>query len=350
MTLRVGIARDERFLEHKTGHFHPEHPKRLEAIYRMVDRHFKDRYFTDRLISIPPGPATLEQMERIHSPAYIKRILKTAEQRITSLAPDTPISADSYLVAWLAAGACVKGIDSLMDLDCDAFFALVRPPGHHALPDRASGFCLFNNIAIAAQYALDQHQLRRILVIDWDIHHGNGINDIFYDSKEVLYFSTHDPMLFPYSGALEETGGDNALGYTVNVPIPRELTDADMIFLYREILHPLIKGYQPQLIMVAAGFDAHTDDPIGRSRLTEAAFQGITRLLMTLRHLSGNPPLFFSLEGGYNQRALADSVQAVLKELIEGPTASPELSPSETVLDLVAQVQSIHAPYGVFHD
>ncbi|MDO9263015.1 MAG: histone deacetylase [Desulfosalsimonadaceae bacterium] len=345
MTLRVGIARDERFLEHKTGHFHPEHPKRLEAVYRMIDRHFEDR-----LIPIPPEPATLEQMERIHSQAYIKRILKTADQRITSLAPDTPISAESYLAAWLAAGACVKGVDSLINGVCDAFFALVRPPGHHAMPDRASGFCLFNNIAIAARYALDRYDLGRVLVIDWDIHHGNGIHDIFYDSKEVLYFSTHDPMLFPYSGEISQTGGDNAKGYTVNVPIPRELTDDDMIYLYREILRPLIKGYQPRLIMVAAGFDAHTDDPIGRSRLTESAYQGITRLLMEFRALADLPPLFFALEGGYNQRALADSIQAVLMELTTGPTPSFEISPSQTALDLVAQVRSLHAPYGVFHD
>ena len=347
MTLRVGIARDNRFLEHKTGHFHPEHPKRLDTVYRMIDRDFKDR-----LIPVTPEPATMEQMERIHTPAYIKRVLKTAEQRITSLAPDTPISAESCFTAWLAAGACVKGIDSLMDLDCDAFFALVRPPGHHALPDRASGFCLFNNIAIAAQYALDRHQLRRILVIDWDIHHGNGINDIFYDSKEVLYFSTHDPMLFPYSGALEETGGDNARGYTVNVPIPRELTDSDMICLYRELLRPLIKGYQPQLIMVAAGFDAHIDDPIGRGRLTETTYGGITRLLMDAsKTLADQPPLFFALEGGYHQRALADSIRAVLTELISDPAPEPpEISPGPEVLDLVAAVRSVHAPYGVFHD
>ncbi len=345
MGLKVGIARDERFLEHKTGHFHPEHPKRLDAVYRMIDRHFNDR-----LISIPPEPATLEQIERIHSPAYVKRILRTSEQRITSLAPDTPISADSYRAAWLAAGACIKGVDSLMNGICDAFFALVRPPGHHALPDRASGFCLFNNISIAARYALDRYNLGRILVIDWDIHHGNGIHDIFYDSREVLYFSTHDPMLFPYSGEMSQTGGDNARGYTVNAPIPREMTDDDMVYLYREILRPLIKGYQPRLIMVAAGFDAHTDDPIGRSRLTEAAYAGITRMLMTFRPLADNPPLFFALEGGYHQRALADSVQAVLTELTGGPAPVPEISPSQTAIDLTAQIRSIHSSYGVFHD
>ncbi|RJP92463.1 MAG: histone deacetylase [Desulfobacteraceae bacterium] len=346
MTLRVGIARDERFLEHKTGHFHPEHPKRLETVYRMIDRHFKDR-----LIAVPPEPATLEQMERIHTQAYIKRILKTADQRITSLAPDTPISADSYLAAWLAAGACIKGVDSLMDLDCDAFFALIRPPGHHALPDRASGFCLFNNIAIAAQYALDRHHLRRILVIDWDIHHGNGIHDIFYNSREVLYFSTHDLLLFPYSGELTQTGGESAPGYTVNVPITRELTDADMIYLYREILRPVIKGYQPQLIMVAAGFDAHTDDPIGRSRLTEATYRGITRLLMDLRSVADKPPLFFALEGGYHQRALADSIQAILTELLSDQASEPPDTPqSPEIVDLVANVRSIHSSYGVFHD
>lgn len=345
MGLNVGIARDERFLEHKTGHFHPEHPKRLDAVYRMIDRQFKDR-----LLSMPAEPATMEQIERIHSPAYIRRILKTADQRVTSLAPDTPISAESYMAAWLAAGACVKGVDTLMNKTCDAFFALVRPPGHHAMPDRASGFCLFNNIAIAARYALDRYGLGRILVIDWDIHHGNGIHDIFYDSPEVLYVSTHDPLLFPYTGALEEIGGDNARGYTVNVPIFREMTDDDMVGLYQALLKPLIKGYQPRLIMVAAGFDAHADDPIGRSRLTAAAYAGITGLLMTLRLLAGDPPLFFALEGGYHQRALADSVQAVLTELTDGASPLPEIPTSDAVRELVDRVRAIHAPYGVFHD
>lgn len=344
-SLEVGIARDERFCAHKTGHFHPEHPKRLDAVYRMIDR-----YFPDRLMVIPAEPATLEQIERVHTPAYVRRILRTVEQPITSLAPDTPISAESCFTAWLAAGACIKGIDTLMDKTCEAFFALVRPPGHHALPDRAAGFCIFNNIAIAAQYAMDRYGLKRILVIDWDIHHGNGINDIFYKTSNVLYFSTHDPMMYPYSGALEETGAGDGLGYTVNIPIIREFTDIDMLCLYRDILRPIIKGYRPQMIMVAAGFDAHAGDPIGRSRLTDTFYGGATRLIMELGASADNPPLFFALEGGYDQRALAGSIQAMLTALKEAPSPLPPISPGTEAATLIHRVQTIHAPYGVFHD
>lgn len=343
--MNVGIARDPRFLEHKTGHFHPEHPKRLNAIYRMIDQHFKGR-----LIEIPPQPATLEQIERIHSPAYVKRILKTAEQRITSLAPDTPISAESYFAAWLAAGACIQGVDSLIEKQCDAFFAIVRPPGHHALADKASGFCIFNNIAVAARYAMDRHGVERILVIDWDIHHGNGIHDIFYACPNVLYMSTHDPLMFPYTGDIDQTGDGSGKGYTVNIPIQRDFTDNDMIYLYREILTPLVSGYRPQLIMVAAGFDAHTDDPIGRSRLTKIFYRDVTRLLMMLSASNDHPPIFYALEGGYEQRALADSIHGILTELTDDKADIDMVFPasaSDAVMDLVKQVKTIHSSYGI---
>jgi len=348
--LKVCIARDERFLEHKTGHFHPEHPKRLDAIYRMLDKNFGDK-----ITSINCEPATLEQIERIHSPEYVKRILKTADQRITSLAPDTPISAGSYFAAWLAAGACIKGIDALMPnrmaSKCDAFFGFVRPPGHHATPDKASGFCIFNNIAIAARYAIDHYHLNRILVIDWDIHHGNGIHDIFYSSSDVLYMSTHDLMLFPYTGEIDQAGEGEGVGYTINIPIPRDLTDDDMICLYDEMLRPLMKNYAPELVMVAAGFDAHRDDPIGRSRLTEKAYAGITRVLMNLQNTNHNPPLFFSLEGGYHQRAIAESIKSILAELTGDHTTDiSTIQKSRVISELVARVKNIHFRYGVLND
>ncbi len=339
--MNVGITRDERFLKHKTGHHHPEHPKRLDAVHRMLDQHFQNR-----LIQIPAALATLEQIERIHSPAYIKRILKTAEQRLTSLAPDTPISADSHFAAWLAAGACIKGVESLMTGTCEAYFGFVRPPGHHALPDKAAGFCIFNNIAIAAQYAMDRFALERILVVDWDIHHGNGIHDIFYNSDHVFYLSTHDPMMYPYTGALDQTGAGKGTGYTVNIPIIREFTDDDMLYLYQEILTPLIAAYQPQLIMTAAGFDAHGDDPVGRSRLTRKFYRNITRLLMHLRKQTGNAPLFFALEGGYDQRALADSIFDMVTELTRPPSPLATLSPSPDAAKLVDRVKTLHSPYG----
>lgn len=344
MNLRVGIARDERFLDHKTGHFHPEHPKRLSEIYRMVD------YYADRLMAISPMPATVEQVELVHTPAHVKRVLKTAEQRITSLAPDTPVSAKSYLAAWLAVGGCLEGIDMLLENACDAFFALVRPPGHHATADRAGGFCIFNNLAIAARYAAAKYGIERILIVDWDIHHGNGLNDIFHEDCGVYYYSTHDLMLYPYSGAMEDTGRGAGAGYTMNIPLTREMTDDDMVHLYARTLLPVISGYRPQLIMVAAGFDAHADDPVGRCRFSEYLYGRLTRLLMDAREAAGAAalPLFFTLEGGYDPRSLTRSVHAVLSALTGDAIAVlvPETA-SDEVMAIVDAVHIIHRPYGV---
>lgn len=347
MGLTVGVARDGRFLEHKTGHFHPEHPHRLTAIHRMLDQ-----AFADRVAFYTPEPATLEWIEKIHTPAYIKRILKTAEQRITSLAPDTPVSAGTYRAAWMAVGACLQGVDALVSGRCDAFFALVRPPGHHALADRAAGFCVFNNIAIAARYGIERYGLERILVIDWDIHHGNGIHDIFYDDPRVFYLSTHDIMLYPYSGALDETGSGPGKGYTMNIPIDRDMTDDDILYLYADILPSLFAGFRPQIIMVAAGFDAHSDDPIGRSRWSETVYAGITRLLIRPgRHLTPPAPLLFSLEGGYDPQSLTASVKAVLTTLLaDHETETPRPNPGPAARDLVRKVRLIHSPMGVIHD
>jgi len=343
MGINIGIARDDRFLTHKTGHFHPEHPKRLDSIYRMLDRNF-----ADRLITYTAVPAPMDLVEEIHSPEHIRRVLKTAEQRVTNLAPDTPVSAQSYMAAWLAVGACLQGVDTLINGDCDGFFALIRPPGHHALAARAGGFCIFNNIAIAAKYAIKRHKISRILVIDWDVHHGNGIQKLFYHDPRVLYISTHDLMLYPYSGEPEQTGTDWGEGYTINAPIFRSMTDDDVIRLYQSILTPVIHNFKPELILVAAGFDAHRDDPLGRSRWTEAAYAGIMRVLTHTKKTIGDPPIFLALEGGYNPGALASCVHSVLLELLENTAEMPELTPAhEKTAGLVGRLLKIHSKYGL---
>ncbi len=348
MGMTIGIARDDRFLEHKTGHFHPEHPKRLDSIYRMIDREFGTPAASLSVFQARPAP--VELIERIHSPEHIRRILKTSEHRTTHLAPDTPVCAKSYMAAWLAAGACLQGIDALLSNACQAFFALVRPPGHHAFANRAGGFCIFNNIAIAARYAIDHYKLERILVIDWDVHHGNGIQALFYSDPRVLYISTHDLMLYPYSGEIAQTGSDFGEGFTINAPIEREMRDADILWLYRAILKPVLHNFRPELIMVAAGFDAHRDDPLGRSGWTEAAYAGITRMLREGGPGSENlhPPLFLALEGGYNPRALASCIHSVLWELMQAPAAASELPPEhEATAALVEQLLEIHSQYGI---
>jgi len=348
MGMTIGIVRDDRFLEHKTGHFHPEHPKRLDSIYRMIDREFGSAAANVPVFQAIPAP--VELIERIHSPEHIRRILKTSEHRTTHLAPDTPVSAKSYMAAWLAAGACLQGIDALLSDACQAFFALIRPPGHHALANRAGGFCIFNNIAIAARYALDHYKLERILVIDWDVHHGNGIQALFYSDPRVLYVSTHDLMLYPYSGEIDRTGAGEGEGFTINAPIAREMRDADILWLYRSILKPVLHNFNPELILVAAGFDAHQDDPLGRSAWTEAAYAGITRLLREAGagRTAPPPPLFLALEGGYNPRALASCIHSVLWELVHSPAAASELLPEhEETVTLVERLLEIHSQYGI---
>ncbi len=344
MNLRVGVTRDDRFLDHKTGHAHPEHPRRLAEIYRMIDREFKDH-----VMIVPPEPATLEQVEMVHTPGHVLRILKTAEQRMSSMTPDTQVSAGTYMAAWLAAGACIHGIDMLMDKTLDAFFALVRPPGHHALADRAGGFCIFNNIAIAARYAMKRYELERILVIDWDIHHGNGINDLFYDECRVYYFSTHDTALYPYSGFAGDTGSGPGRGCTMNIPLVREMTDDDMVYLYSRTLLPLLSGYRPELIMVAAGFDAHDDDPLGKNHFTEGIYGRITRMILDFFCHSERvlPPLFFALEGGYEPRSLTASVRSVFTALTgNGISANPPEMAAEKIMGLLREIMTIHQPYG----
>jgi len=344
MELKVGVIRDERYLEHKTGHIHPEHPNRLKAVYQMLERDF-----AHGLIEIEPEPATLEQLELVHSPPYIEKVLKTADYKSTSLAPDTPASAKTYLAAWLAAGGCLKGLEALLSGQCDICFPFIRPPGHHALPDRAGGFCIFNNLGITARWGMKRHGLQRILIIDWDIHHGNGIQDLFFGEKEVLYLSSHDTGLYPYTGDWEETGNGGGEGYTINLPVPRELEDREFLHLYQEILGPVVRKYGPELILVAAGFDAHHEDPVGRSRLTEASFRGLTHLLLELRSEIDHPPILFALEGGYDPQALALSVRAVLVELTsDGPDEKFIGEETQRTGELMEKARRIHGKYGVW--
>jgi len=343
-TLKTGIVRDERYLEHMPGHTHPEHPKRLKSIHRMLDEDFPST-----LLPVNPEPATLEQLELVHTPAYIQKVLKTADHGFTSLAPDTPASAGTYMSAWLAVGGCLKGLESLVSGACDACFALVRPPGHHALHDRAGGFCIFNNIGITARFAAKRYGLKRILIIDWDIHHGNGVSDLFYEEKGVLYFSSHDRMLYPFSGDWGETGRGEGEGYTVNIPIPRAMDDGEFFHLYREIIGPIVRAYRPELILVAAGFDAHRDDPVGRSGLSEQPFGWLTRLLTDLSGEVDRPPMLFILEGGYNPRALALCVRETLEALtLERGGEGPAVEETGLCRDLIEKARNIHGHYGVW--
>ncbi len=344
MTRKVGVIRDERYLEHKPGLVHPEAPGRLRSVYRMLDKEFENR-----LVQIEPKLATLEQLQMAHTPTYLDLIMSTAERDFTPLSSDTFVSAKSYIAAWLAVGAGIRAVDALMGEEVRACFSLVRPPGHHALADRAGGFCIFNNIGIAAKYAIEKYGLDRILIIDWDIHHGNALQDLFYRDSKVLYFSSHYMGWYPNTGDWDETGEADGAGYTVNVPVPKELEDDDITYLYQNVLNRIVRKYKPQFIMVAAGFDAHERDPLGRTHLTEKAYRTLTQIVLQMSDAGNGVPIFFSLEGGYDNRALAESIREVLDMLaFDGRRDRLSLRSTKRAEEMLRKLRQTHGKHCVW--
>jgi len=300
------------FIEHDPGYGHPESPDRLRAIYEALEELTPDKYLF-------PGfePATHAQLARNHTEGHIKRVAATAGKTYVTLDPDTHTSPRSYDAACLAAGAAIGGARMVVSGEADNGFALVRPPGHHAEADRTSGFCLFNNIAVAAHYALSELKLNRILIVDWDIHHGNGTQHSFYDTDRVLYFSTHQYPYFPGTGSLSESGTGRGEGFTVNVPLPGGQDDRAFARIFNELLSPIARQYKPELILVSAGFDTYHGDPLGTMAVTAAGFAYMTRVLKALAEELCNGRLLLVLEGGYSHTGLKDSVLACLAELSE---------------------------------
>ncbi len=331
-------------MEHRPGLVHPESPNRLRSLYRLVDKEFKDV-----VTFIEPESATLEQLELVHTPQYIKQIMSTAGKDFTNLAPDTPVSANTYLAAWLAVGGCLKALEALMEGRFKACFCLVRPPGHHALTDRAGGFCIFNNLGVAAKYALETYGLKRILIIDWDIHHGNALQDLFYGENRVLYFSSHYRGWYPHTGDWEEFGESEGLGYNVNLPVPKEMTDNDIIHIYRELVGRIVRRWKPELILIAAGFDAHEKDPLGRTRLSENAYGWLMQMILQFSDAAKGAPILLSLEGGYDLWALVSSVREVLRVLtFEGRRNRIPTAKTKAGSELVAKALHLHQKFGIW--
>lgn len=344
MALTIGVVRDVRYLEHKPGLVHPDSPNRLRSVYRMLDKDFPHS-----LLVVEPELVTLENLELVHTPEYVQQILSTAEMDFTTLAPDTPASAKTYMAAWLAVGGCIEGLKAVLSERCRACFCLVRPPGHHALADRASGFCIFNNLGVTARYAIEYCGVQRILIIDWDIHHGDAIQELFYRDNRVLYFSSHYMGWFPHTGDWEETGQGEGEGYNVNVPVFKEMDDMDIIHIYRDLLNPVVRAFRPELIMVAAGFDAHHRDPLGRTRLTEKSYKWLTQIVLQLSDAAKSAPILMSLEGGYDNYALAASVREVLGVLtFEGRRERIPSGSTRRASQVIDKVFRIHKKYGIW--
>jgi acetoin utilization deacetylase AcuC-like enzyme len=305
---KTGIVKDERYLEHDMGSYHVENPQRLAYIYRELDD------LKGLFEEIPPRPATREEITTVHDPKYVDRIAATAGHPAVHLDADTSTSARSYEVALLAAGGFLAAIDAVMDGLPNAF-ALVRPPGHHAERDRAMGFCIFNNIAIGAHYAMSKHGLKRVLIIDWDLHHGNGTQHAFYADDRVLYFSTHQYPFYPGTGHYTEVGEGKGKGYTVNIPLSPGCEDADYANLLRHCLRPICLEYEPQLILVSAGFDIYHHDPLGGMAVTEQGFARLTDIIMEMAEAVCEGRMVMTLEGGYNLEGEALSVKEVVRQM-----------------------------------
>ncbi len=311
---QTGIVRDGRYLEHVMDPGHPESPERLNVIYKMLEEaEMKSLYQL-----VQPRAATREELETIHSPAYIDLVASTAGKSYYRLDMDTSTSAKSYEAALWAAGGLLEQIKAVLEKKLDNGFALVRPPGHHAESDRAMGFCLFNNVAIGARYALQTYSLQRILIVDWDVHHGNGTQNSFYEDPQVLYFSTHRyGFFYPGTGGAKEVGKGKGEGFNVNVPLSAGADDAVYGNIFENFLKPIAQEYQPQLILVSAGFDTHQNDPLGGMEVTENGFARMTQVLMEIAESTAQGKLVLTLEGGYDVSGESRSVKAVIRELTQ---------------------------------
>src|SRR6202158_486451 len=270
--LRTALVSDRRYLKHFAGRSHPERPERVAVMIEMAEKLRRAGIFT-----LSPREASIGELELCHDPAYVAEVKRSASMPRYDFDPDTHTSPESYQTARLAAGGVLTAVEAVMDGAADNAFAIVRPPGHHALPTRAMGFCLFNNVAIAARYLIRRRGLKRWLVVDWDVHHGNGIQDIFYDSPDVLYFSTHQFPFYPGTGGLDEIGVGAGAGYPVNAPMPATFGDDEYLRVFDEVLAPVARQYRPEFILVSSGFDAHFRDPLGGMRVTEGGFAALAR-------------------------------------------------------------------------
>jgi len=341
--MKVGFVYDPIYLKHDTGQ-HVENANRLETIIS----HLEQTQLKQQLTHIKPRAATVEELSLVHHKQYISHIQEKAHKGGGWLDADTVMSPNSYQAAIYAAGGVISATEAVMDGEVGSAFALVRPPGHHATSQRAMGFCLFNNVAIAAKYALVKYKLERILIIDFDVHHGNGTQATFYDNPQVLYISTHQYPFYPGTGSIDETGVGEAKGTTVNIPLPAGCGDAEYLHAFEQIIVPLARRFNPRLILVSAGYDPHWAEGLALMQVSVTGFGQMVRIITGLADELCSGRLVFSLEGGYNLSALAASVKATFDVLlgnanIEDPLGqSPHRFATPSIASLIKAIKEIH--------
>lgn len=345
----VALLYDPAVLEHRPPDGHPERPARVEAVVSRL----KETGLWERLLHLPVVPATRAQLERVHTPKYldqVERMIAAGGGPLDNR--DTFASPGSWQAATAGAGAAIGAVDAALTGQAQAAFALVRPPGHHAPPGHAMGFCILNNAAVAAAHAIEQHGLSRVLLVDFDVHHGNGTQDCFYSSPQVLYVSTHQSPAYPFTGAAEEIGTGAGVGCTVNIPLPPDVGEAGFLQAFDQVLRPVAGRFGPEMVLVSAGYDAHwrnTGYVQGiRERLTVRGLAALSQHLQEIADTHCPGRLVGVLEGGYDLDALAYGVIATLRTWLGdrdiddplGPSPSPEREPDIT--PRLKEIRQIH--------
>ncbi len=333
---------DPIYLEHDQPS-HPENARRLKRILEMLDT----ADMLARLRLLKPRPATTEELQRVHAPSLIEQVQRKAQAGSGYLDPDTYVSHRSFDAALMAAGGVVRMVEAVMAGEIANGFALVRPPGHHATATRAMGFCLFNNVAVAARAALARRMAKRIFIADFDVHHGNGTQDAFADDPAVFYFSTHQYPHYPGTGPWNDTGRDAGEGTVLNVPLPPGVGDAGYAQIFAELVWPLAERFQPDLILVSAGYDAHWSDPLAQMNLSLTGYAWLGRELVRMAEQLCAGRIAFTLEGGYQLDVLACSVlnafYAMLGEEAITDPLGPSPYPERPVDALVARLKEVHS-------
>ena len=338
---KTAVVVDREFLKHQPGESHPERPERIRVLLDLAEKLDNGSFQL-----LPPKAANRADLESSHGADYVRLVESTATVNQYALDGDTITCRDSFGVGLLAVGGFLRLLDSIAAAESRNGFALVRPPGHHALRNRAMGFCLFNTIAIGARYLKRVYGAKRILIMDWDVHHGNGTQDSFYDDPSVLFISTHQFPYYPGSGAVNEVGVDAGQGYTINVPLPAGCADAEYLRVFRDIVIPAAAKFQPEWVLVSAGFDPHRRDPLGGMGVTEEGFGAMARHLLRHADQFAGGKIAFLLEGGYDLVALTNSVAAVLSALQSPRESADGVNPGgDKIAPLIQRILQVHEQF-----
>ncbi|MDG2307398.1 MAG: histone deacetylase [Candidatus Binatia bacterium] len=338
MSHKTSVLIDSRFQEHDPGRGHPERPDRIAVLEDLLGS-----WSGPSLERITPRLAAPDEIQTAHTESLFERIRETEGLERAQIDPDTATSARSYEVALLAAGGLLEVVDAVADGATGNAFAFVRPPGHHATASQSMGFCLFNNVAVAAKH-LRAVGFDRVAIVDFDLHHGNGTEAIFYDDPSVLYASLHQYPYYPGTGAADDLGSDAGKGFTVNVPFSAGVGDTGYLLAFDQILSPVLRQFQPDFLLVSAGFDCHRRDPLGGMQVTEEGVIGMTRRLLDVARDVCGGKVAAVLEGGYDLDAIRSSAEAMLIEMATAPEA-PEPVTEDADTDMLEPLKDILRPY-----